>query len=372
MSSPPPFRPSSARPLVWVAQAWWVDEIHEGIAAVAAGKGWRLDARMRWHRGTALPVPENPDGVIVFTGDCEPLVQVVKSMRAAGVPVVDIETHADHYGAPKVITYDEAIGERAALHLGGLDPGGLVFLRPAVMNAICRARLAGFRVGAAKVGLNVTETTLAQFDPRAALAPGGRVGVFGPGDTLAAEAIHRCLEAGLRVPEDVAVLGADDNRLVCETAPVALSSVNMGFPAKGRAAAELLDRLMRGEAPPAGPVVVPVSGVTIRASTAVASTGHPDLDRLLRHLRENAHRPERLDTFCEECGVSERTAHHLFRTHLNTRPLAALSQIRLHLARRFAGDRRLTRDGVARAAGFPGREALLRAERAAGAEPLGE
>ncbi len=357
--------PAGARPRVWVAQGWWMEEIYAGIAAVAAEQGWRLDERMRWHRGAPLPVPEQPAGVIVFTGDCAPLIEAVRGFVAAGVPVVDIETHGDHYGAPKVLSYDEDIGERAARHLAGLNPAALVFLSPRSPGAITRARLAGFRAGAARCALPVRVVEPGDFDPRDRPA-GGRIGVFAPDDPLAREALHLCLDTGVRVPEEVAVLGADDDRTLCECAPVPLSSVNMGFAAKGRAAAELLGRLMRGEPRPAGPVVVPIAGVTVRASTAAPAAGHPELDRLLRHLRENAHRPECLDTLYAECGIAERTAHHLFRSHLGTRPLAVLSGIRLGLARRFAADRRLTREAVARAAGFSGLSALVRAERAAG------
>jgi LacI family transcriptional regulator len=358
MSTKPPHRP-----LVWVAQSWWVDEIYEGIAAVASEKGWRLDSRMRWDRGSPPVAPVGVDGVIVFTGGSEPLVEAMKKLR---VPVVDIETYADWYGAPKVISHDEPIGEIAALHLSACEPVRLVLLCPKHANEITAARRTEFRSGAAKVGLPVVETTLADFDPRA-LTESGRIGVFAVGDSLAVEAIHRCLSAGVDVPGRVFIVGADDNRVMCETAPVPLSSVNMGFQNKGRVAAELLDRLMRGESAPKSPVVVPVSGVTLRASTACVVTGHAELDRLARHFRENAHRPVGVDTLCGECGVAVRTASHLLRTKLDTTPLALLDDCRLTLARRFSATGKLTREAVAHASGFPSLAALVRAERTVGA-----
>lgn len=353
---------SPHRPLVWVAQSWWVDEIFEGIAAVASEKGWRLDARMRWDRGSPPVAPAGVAGAIVFTADCEPLAAEVKKLR---VPIVDIETYADRYGAPKVISHDEPIGEIAALHLAACEPDKLVLFRPVRMNEITAARRTGFLRGAAKIGLAVVETTPADFDPQA-LARSGRAGVFAVGDALAVEAIHRCLLAGTDVPGRILIVGADDNRLMCETAPVPLSSVNMGFQNKGRIAAELLDRLMRGEPAPARPVIVPVAGVTLRASTACIATGHAELDRLTRHFRENAHRPVGVDTLCDECGVAMRTASHLLRTKSDTTPLALLDASRLTLARRFAASGKLTREAVAHAAGFPSLAAFVRAERAAG------
>ena len=351
---------SSRRPLVWVAQAWWMEGIYEGVAEVAAEKGWRLDSQMRWHRGDPIPVPPRADGVIVFTGHCLPLVDKVKAL---GAPIVDIETYADHYGAPKVLTYDTAIGELAAFHLSAGLPRSLLFVRFGNRGSpVLEGRVEGFRTGAAKVGLAMREIEAVDFDPRA-LAKQGPVGVFAGGDSSGAELATRCIEAGVRVPEDIAIVGADDDRILCESSPVPLSSVNMGFKHKGRVAAELLARLMRGEAPPKKPVQVPLAGVTCRKSTRCVETGHPDLDRLIRHFRENAWRPVGVETLCEECGVPPRTAAHLLRTRLGSSSLSLLRSCRLTLAERFAASGKLTREAVAKASGFAGPAALLRAEK---------
>jgi len=340
-----------------------METIHEGVAEVAAEKGWRLDARMRWHRGDPIPAPERADGVIVFTGHSTTLPEVVKAL---GAPIVDIETYADHYGAPKVVTYDTVIGEAAAHHLAADSPRALVlvnFIKGP--SPIMDGRRKGFFDGAARMGIPAYEVPQTRFDPRE-LALTGPVGVFTGGDGWAAELVTRCIDAGVRVPDDIRIVGADDDTLICRSAPVALSSVNMGFKNKGRVAALLLDELMRGGTPPAKPVRVPIAGVTCRDSTRIATTGHPDLDRLVRHFRENAWRPVGVDVLCDECGVPSRTALHLLRKYTGSSPLALLSESRLRLADRFAVSGKLTREAIATAAGFPGAAALLRAERARG------
>lgn len=347
----------SRRPLVWVAQGYWVDPIFRGIAAFAAEHDWVIDAGMRWRRGPITPPSPRPDGVIVFTGDTPGLESVVRSLDA---PVVDIENYADRYGAPKVVGDDNAVGRLAARHLADGGPSRLLFLNPSETSPVARERMAGFRAEAAAAGIPVEGVTLDRLDPRA-LVEKGPVAIFAGGDEAALAVMRLCLDAGVAVPEDVAILGADDTEYICDLAPVALSSVAMDFEEKGRRAAELLDRLMRGETAPERPVIVPPSGITARTSTQVVRTGHPALDRLLRHFRENSHRPVGLGTLCAECGLPLRTAQHLMRARLNSTPAEVLTRLRLRNAERLAKNRRLTRDAVARAAGFGGRAALARA-----------
>ncbi len=349
------------RPLVWVAQGYWVDPIFQGIAKHAAEQGWVLDASMRWLRGPVRPPMHKPDGVIVFTGDVPGLEEIVRTLKA---PTVDIEDYSDRYGAPKVLGDDRAIGRLAARHLASGMPTRLVFLTPSKASPVAQARMAGFRAEAAEAGIPVEGVTLAELDPRALVAD-GPVALFAGGDPAAMEVLRRCLDAGVRVPEDLSILGADDTPYVCDLAPVPLSSIAMNFEEKGRLAAELLGRLMRGEKAPAKPVIVPPAGITVRTSTAILRTGNETLDRLLRHLRENAHRHVGLDTLCAECGLPLRTAQHLVKVHLNSTPGDELTRFRLLNAERLAHDPRLTRDAIARAAGFGGRAALMRAQKAA-------
>jgi LacI family transcriptional regulator len=350
----------SRRPVIWIAQGYWVEPIFHGIAKVAAERGWIIDASMRWMRGPVQPPTFKPDGVIIFTGVTPGLEDIVKKL---GVPTVDIEDYCDRYGAPKVIGDDRATGRMAARHLAACAPSRLVSIVPSKENPVTQARMAGFRAEAAEAGLPAFAVTMADFDPRV-LTREGPVGVFAGGDPAALVLLRRCLDAGVRVPEDIAILGADDTEYICDLAPVPLSSINMNFEAKGRAAAELLGTLMLGEKPPAHPIVIPPASVTVRTSTTVLRTGHEALDRLVRHFRENAHRHVGVDTLCEECGLPLRTAQHLLKGRLDTSPIALLTRFRLENVRRIERTGHLKRDAVARAAGFGGRSALARAVRA--------
>lgn len=349
------------RPVVWVAMGYWIDPIFRGVAEYAAEQGWILDGSMSWRRGPIVAPGFKPDGVIAFTGDTPGLEDAV---RACAAPIVDLENFCDRYGAPKVIGDDVNVGVLAARHLAAYKPGRLVFCGPpSGGNPASAGREKGFREEAAKAGFRAESIAPAGFDP-GKLRRDAPCAVFANGDSLALGLLRKCLDAGVSVPDEIAILGADDTHYVCTLAPVPLSSVNMDFELKGRRAAELLGRLMLGEKAPAKPVVVPPLGVTVRESTRVLRTGHDATDRLIRHLRENSRRHVRVETLCEEADIPLRTAQHMLKTRMGVSPGELLTRFRLENSATLGTLGTLTRDAIAKAAGFGSRSALLRAERA--------
>jgi LacI family transcriptional regulator len=75
------------------------------------------------------------------------------------------------------------------------------------------------------------------------------VGLLACNDDRARQVIDACLMAGLNVPEEVAVVGVDNDEFVCHLSNPTISSVALGVEEAGYQAAQLLDRLMRGEKP---------------------------------------------------------------------------------------------------------------------------
>lgn len=344
-----------------------MEEIFSGVAEVAKARGWTLDSGMRWRRSSGSPiVAGDVAGIIVQTGgDAELAAAVLR----AGVPVVDLDECGDLYGAPKVTIPDESIGVAAAAHLAAGMPDRLIFVRHSHFDSpVQQARLRGFLRGAESAGLPAETLREAEFDP-ASVASGGAAGVFCPVDPLAMRIIDRCVEAGVPVPGKIAVLGCDDFAPSCEMARVPLSSVNPGFREKGRVAAELLARLMAGEPVPKKPVVLPVAGVSERASTRRIDTGHPKLDALVLHFLKNAGSGADVAGLCEACDVPKRTATNLVRAGYGLTPMELLDECRLVLARRFEARGTLGRKGVAASSGFGRVAALERAERDSRARP---
>jgi len=178
------------------------------------------------------------------------------------------------------------------------------------------------------------------------------VGIFAFHDTMATRICHFCAAAGLRVPEQVAVLGMGNDPLICDCASVPLSSVDSNRFAQGRIAAELLDRLMDGEAVPAELVVAPSGGVVTRKSTDVLAVPDVDTARALRYLWEHLAEPLSVGKVAEAVGVSRRTLDRAFRTHLGRSVTDELNRKRIERCCELLIGTRQSVVSIARQIGF--------------------
>jgi LacI family transcriptional regulator len=97
----------------------------------------------------------------------------------------------------------------------------------------------------------------------------GPTGVFCYNDELAVHLLDLCHEASLRIPEDISIVGFDDN-ILAVTARPQLTTVTSPLTEMARVAVELVKAQIRGEPPPPHPVLLPPS-LTIRDSCGVPS-----------------------------------------------------------------------------------------------------
>lgn len=355
-SSSPPSPPR--RPHILVAMAYWSEPLYAGIARRAAAYDWVLDDALRWHDSNDFS--GTWDGAIVFAWKNRALIE---RLREARIPLVDLEDYVDHFGASKVVGDDPAVGRVAAGHLLRAGCRSLVFTGEHDGNPVARRRLDGFLDAATAAGLPVGEAD----DPaetvdrvRAATAP---VGVFCNGDKLAVQVERALLDAGLRVPEDAAVLGAHDTQHLCELAPVPLSSVNMDFEGKGEAAAGLLHALLRGDAAPRR-IAVPPRGVTTRASTRLAPASTDDVfARLMATLERRCCEAEDVESLCRAAGVPLARARRLVRERLGRTLLEELTRLRVQRAKTLLAEGKMNLPGIAAACGFGTRQTLYLAFR---------
>jgi LacI family transcriptional regulator len=110
--------------------------------------------------------------------------------------------------------------------------------------------------------------------------------VFGYNDCVAADIIDACDDAGLLVPEAVAVMGVDNDTILCECVRVPLSSVCHDLEGMAYQAAALLDRLMAGRKPPKGIIRVPPTGLVTRRSTDILAVDNLQVARALRYIQD--------------------------------------------------------------------------------------
>jgi LacI family transcriptional regulator len=145
------------------------------------------------------------------------------------------------------------------------------------------------------------------------------VGVLAANDLRAREVLDACQLVGLHVPEEIAVMGMNDDELICEMANPPLSSVIHNARRVGYEAAAMLDRMLGGEIVTSDVVVDP-TGVHARQSTDLLAIEDPEVAKALRFIRENACGGICVDDVLEVVTTSRRSLEKRFRDDVG-RPL---------------------------------------------------
>jgi LacI family transcriptional regulator, galactose operon repressor len=196
------------------------------------------------------------------------------------------------------------------------------------------------------------------------------VGLMACNDICGREVLQACAAAGLRVPDDVAVVGVDNDELMCELSAPPLSSVALDLEKAGYEAAKLLDSLMFGQL--AGGHIVHVEPVYVvaRQSTEVIVQDDAHITSALRFIRNHAAQPIGVPDVVEHLGVSRRTLERKFSRALGRSIATEITQSRLERAKRLLLETDMPSHRVAVGAGFGSVKTFNRVfRRAAGVPP---
>ena len=142
------------------------------------------------------------------------------------------------------------------------------------------------------------------------------VGLFCCNDTRAYQVLDVCNTGNIAVPEEVAVLGVDNDGVECEISNPPLSSIDPNAARVGFEAASLLDRLIRGEKLRSARIMVPPARVVARRSTDVIAIQDSDVAEVVQHVRRNALRPIVLEDFVNVLNLSRSTLERWFHRYL--------------------------------------------------------
>ncbi len=164
--------------------------------------------------------------------------------------------------------------------------------------------------------------------------------------------LQACGGAGLRVPDDVAVVGVDNDELMCELSNPPLSSVALDVEKAGYEAARLLDSLMSGNR--AGEHVVQVEPVYVatRQSSEIMAPDDPSVATALRFIKNHAGQAISVPDVVDQIGVSRRTLERRLSRALGRSISSEITECRLERAKRLLLETDLPSYRVAAAAGF--------------------
>ena len=332
--------------------------IQLGIAQYAAQKpNWLLTHVLPDVKSFGLFKRQRPDGVIAFVES-----DYAGALRELGVPVVDVANWQGSSGFPRVLPDDVAIGRVAADYFVDLGLRQLATLGFAEASFYAE-RLAGFRQRAAALQTPVAAHSANPVDPpdqwRAWVGSLPKpVGLLCANDGLAAEVLEVCRHAGVRVPDDVGVLGVDNDELICSTAVPPLSSVDMNTPKIGYVAARVLDELIDGQKPPAADIRLPPVGVVARQSTNLLAIADEDVLAAIKFIRDNVRKGVTVAKLMKAIPTNRRSLEKRFKAFLGRSPLQEIRRVRIEKAKELLRGSDLPIPAVARDSGFSNPERL--------------
>lgn len=177
------------------------------------------------------------------------------------------------------------------------------------------------------------------------------LGIMACNDTRGAQLIHAADAAGLSVPEDVAVLGANNSEMRCELIRPALSSIAINEVECGYKAAEMLHRLMDGLPVAAVSTISPLGTVT-RGSTDLSVVHDRRVAIAIRFIQEHGCEPITIADVCRHAGIARTQLEQKFRALFARSPQAEVRRVRLDRIRKLLHETDLPLKTIAEMTGF--------------------
>lgn len=309
------------------------------------------------------------------------LLSVLESLRPAGilmreppqiegivrlrVPTISFPyTRETISGVANVVTDHYAVGAMAAEHLLGRGLERFAYCgfddwwwsRRRKEGFTATIERAGFRVDGYQLPRAKSKRTWSKELPliaewlRALPKP---VGLMASNDDRAELVTEACKATDLGVPDDVAIVGVDNDQTICDLCTPPLSSVALNIQKAGYDAAALLDRMIAGESTISQTIRIEPTHVVTRQSTDVLAVDDPDVAAAMRCIRQFARANPGVDTIVAHTNVSRRVLEKRFRQTLGCSIHDKIRQIRIALATAMLTETQMPIAQIAHELDFP-------------------
>ena len=178
------------------------------------------------------------------------------------------------------------------------------------------------------------------------------IGIIAVNDVRARHIQQACLAAGLAVPEEIAIVGIDNDPLTRMLSRIPLSSVIQGTEEMGRTAAHLLHRLLRGGRENMPPVLVAPVGMHVAASSQHRPLSNPYVMRARHYIRQYAAQGIKAEQVVDHLGIARSTLDAYFRKELGHTVHDEIMHIKLTRAQELLRERQLSCNRIAVLCGF--------------------
>jgi LacI family transcriptional regulator len=299
----------------------------------------------------------------------------IDSLRRLQVPIVDVRCRQNFVGIPQVETDDRTVSQLAFDHLW--DRGFRRFAFCGYQHAhYSAARLRFFRglVTAAGCSLSVHEspgeraTTLTSIERSGLLdvahmsgwlaALPYPTGLFVCNDIRGQQVLNACRSLDIAVPDDIAVIGVDDDDAICPLSDPPLSSVRPDAERVGYRAAEILHEMMNGHLAPTNTEFVAPVEVVQRLSTQVNAVEDREIARVCRFIREHAADGIDVNDVADFTSLSRRQLERRFRAELNRTLHEEITLAQLARVKQLLRETTMTLEQITPLAGYSHKERL--------------
>jgi LacI family transcriptional regulator len=252
---------------------------------------------------------ERPHGIIGLFAT-EELERLVRSLR---IHAVNVSSRAKGIRLPGVIPANSAIARLAAEHF--IERGFRQFAYAGYReHYFSQVRFQAFKNALKQAGFDDCRYLLDGQDIRSLRSLDKPVAIFASNDDRAGQILSACTRSQVKVPQEAAVVGVDNDEAMCELADVPMSSIDPNGRRIGFEAAAALDHLLAGRRPEQRLVEVPPAGLVIRSSSDVLAIPDEEVANAMRYMQAHACDPMRVEDMLGSLKVSRRTLEKRFRT----------------------------------------------------------
>jgi len=324
---------------VLMALSVYNSDIHRGVARFGRDHNWHITADFE----DEIPAFWQGHGVLTQLGAPEKIWQHLQHLE---VPIVDLAESRPNIRIPRVTVDNAAIGEIAAEFFLSRGFRKFAFVHRWDLGT-SRKRRDHFLSRIEKEGFDcevfcwendrgrLKDTSdqrrlwmkrwLGQLETPFA--------IFSSRDVEASMVIECSLELGLRVPDQVSVLGVGNSEAICECSRVPLSSIEDNWELVGYEGAALLNSLMNGQPAPDQPILIRPGGIVQRQSTDSLAVDHPEVVTALRFIHDHFNRSINMTDVIKAVGLSRSGLEKAFRENYVRPPMEELRHVRLEKAK---------------------------------------
>lgn len=347
---------------VLIALGWYDYRVHRGIEKYAQERNWHLSSNLA--RENVIPWGWEGDGILAWLGAGDDLAEFVTKAR---LPTVDFSFRRPHLQFPHVLEDHAHAAQLVADHFLSRGFTNFMFYSDAdnwsynergqaFVEALKQARraciwLRWHQSVAYRTGREQWKRRRNWLVSRLKQSP-KPLAIFAANDDQALDVLESCESARLAVPEQVAIVGAENYLLAGDAMHTPISSVDTNLEILGYRGAALLDQLMNGKPPPKNPIRVPAAGLITRKSSDLLAVNHKGVAKSLGFVWQHSHEPISVKDLVKVAAMSRRGLHKAFLDYIGRTPGQELQRVRIERAKRLLTESAHKIEVLARMCGY--------------------